>query len=247
MTDSTQVSVSSRLPLYYQVEEDMRRRIEIHEWKVGEQIPTETELCLKYRASRVTIRQAVANLVNQGLVTRERGRGTFVRQPKVAAGIRGLTSFTEEMRGLGLNAGARLLEARREHASADIAGKLRIEPGDDLVVVKRLRLGDEAPIGIQTAHLVAERFPGLDEAKLDEVSLYQYLREHYWLQPTEAEEIFEVGPASKEVAHLLECRTGFCCFLVERITYDEDGPFEYVTSVMRGDRYRIQLGLRVQT
>ena len=246
MIDAPQVSVSSRLPLYYQVEEDMKRRIATHEWKVGEQIPTETELCVKYRASRVTIRQAVANLVSQGLVTRERGRGTFVRQPKVAAGMRGLTSFTEEMRGLGLSAGARVLETRREPASVDVAGKLRIEPGNELVVVKRVRLGDAAPIGIQTAHLVAARFPGLVEAELDGVSLYQYLRERYWLQPREAEEIFEVGPASKDVARLLECRTGYCCFLVERITYDDDGPFEYVTSVMRGDRYRIQLGLRVQ-
>ena len=242
MVDAPQVSTSSRLPLYYQVEDDMRRRIETHEWKVGEQIPTETELCLKYRTSRVTIRQAVANLVNQGLVTRERGRGTFVRQPKVAAGTRGLTSFTEEMRGLGLSAGARMLETRRAPANAEVASKLRINPGDELVVVRRVRLGDSAPIGIQTAHLVAARFPGLDETKLEGVSLYQYLRDSYWLQPKEAEETFEVGPASKEVARLLDCRTGFCCFLVERITYDEDGPFEYVTSVMRGDRYRIQLG-----
>src|ERR1019366_6403807 len=114
-----------------------------------------SDLCDKYRTSRVTIRQAVANLVNQGLLTRERGRGTFVRQPKVSAGVRGLTSFTEEMRGLGLSAGARVLEVRSEPALPDTAAKLQVEPGSGLVIVKRLRLGDEAPIGIQTAHLVA--------------------------------------------------------------------------------------------
>jgi GntR family transcriptional regulator len=243
---SSPVSTNRRLPLYYQVEEDMRRRIDGHEWKVGEQIPTETELCRKYRTSRITIRQAVANLVSQGLLSRERGRGTFVRQPKVAAGARGLTSFTEEMRGLGLSAGSRVLSVRREPAAPDVAPKLQVEPGEDLVIVKRLRLGDDAPIGVQTAHLQASRFPGLENASLEGVSLYQYLQERYWLRPKEAEETFEVGPATKETARLLECRAGFCCFLVERVTYDEEGPFEYVNSLMRGDRYRIQLGLRVQ-
>jgi len=238
------VSRASRLPLYYQVEQDMRSRIEEGDWKPGEQIPTESQLCDMYGTSRITIRQAVSNLVSEGLVVREPGRGTFVREPAVTAGARGLTSFTEEMRGLGLQAGAKILDLSSEPSSPEVAGHLRIEPGTPVVMVKRLRLGDGVPIGIQTAHLIASRVPGLDQADLTDTSLYDYLREHHGIYPREAEETFYVTSASREDAELLNIRAGVCCFRVERITHDESGAFEFVTSIMRGDRYRIHLALR---
>jgi GntR family transcriptional regulator len=222
----------------------MRNRIEARDWQPGEQIPTESQLCEMYGTSRITIRQAVSNLVSEGLVVREPGRGTFVREPLVTAGERGLTSFTQEMLGLGLQAGATVLDLLCEPSSPEVASRLRIEPGTAVVTAKRLRLGDGAPIGIQTARLIASRVPGLDEADLNDTSLYEYLREHYGLYPREAEETFWVTPAGREDATLLLIRPGVCCFRVERITHDESGPFEFVTSIMRGDRYRIHLALR---
>jgi len=222
----------------------MRSRIGEHEWKPGEQIPTESQLCELYGTSRITIRQAVSNLVSDGLIVREPGRGTFVREPSVTAGERGLTSFTQEMQALGLRAGATMLDLRCEPSSPETAGRLRMEPGAPVVTVKRLRLGDGVPIGIQTAHLIGSRFPGLEHADLSDTSLYDYLRDYYGLYPREAEEAFWVTRASREDAALLNIRSGVCCFGVERITHDESGPFEFVTSIMRGDRYRIHLALR---
>jgi GntR family transcriptional regulator len=241
------VTRSNPLPLYYQVEEDMQRRIELGEWPPGHQIPTESQLCDIYGTSRITIRQAVTNLVTNGLVMREPGRGTFVREPAVTAGERGLTSFTEEMRTLGLESGSRLLDFTEEPAPPDIAHRLRIEPGDPIFKLKRLRLGDGTPLGIQVANLVAARFPGLQVSSLGDRSLYDYLRQTYGLHPLEAEETFQVTAAHKQEAALLNCRVGFCCFEVERITHDESGPFEFVTSIMRGDRYRVHLALRALT
>ncbi len=244
LTPPRKVSRSNRIPLYYQVETDIRSRIERGDWKPGQQIPTEAQLCDLYGASRITIRQAVSNLANEGLLVREAGRGTFVSEPWVTAGTRGLTSFTEEMRGLGLQAGARVLDLRIEIPSPETVQRLQLEPDSPIVVVKRLRLGNSKPIGIQTAFLPAARYPGLEQAPLADTSLYGYLQEHYGVIPTEAEETFWVAPVTGEDARLLNVRSGTCGFLVERLTFDSEGPFEFVTSVMRGDRYRIHLGLR---
>jgi len=238
------VSRANRAPLYYQIEQDLRHRIDNAEWKAGEQIPTEAELGAIYGASRVTIRQAISNLVAEGRLVREPGRGTFVSEPAVTAGPRGLTSFTEEMRGLGFTASSRLLELGLQPAGEDVAARLKIATDDPVVVVKRLRLGDGRPIGIQTAQLVARRVPGLETASLGEGSLYGYLESHYGIIPAEAEETFYAAPIARENARLLNVGEGTSGFRVERVTFDELGPFEFVTSILRGDRYRVHLGLR---
>ncbi|HEX6509765.1 MAG TPA: GntR family transcriptional regulator [Chloroflexota bacterium] len=240
------VSRSNRIPLYHQVETDMRSRIERGGWTAGQQIPTEAQLCEQYGASRITIRQAITNLVREGLLVREPGRGTFVRQPAVTAGARGLTSFTQEMLGLGLRASARILDIQVESPSVEIADKLRLQAGEQVIAIRRLRLGNETPIGIQTAYLPAGRFPGLEDVELETRSLYEVLGEQYGVIPTEADETFWVAPTGKENAELLQVKPGACCFRVERITHDDTGPFEVVTSIMRGDRYRIHLGLRAR-
>jgi GntR family transcriptional regulator len=182
--------------------------------------------------------------VSEELLVREPGRGTFVREPAVTAGARGLTSFTEEMRGLGLRAGGRVLDIGIEPCSAEAAAQLQLVPGTPVVTIKRLRLGNDAPVGLQTARLPAARVPGLEHADLQDRSLYEYLRERYGIHPTEAEETFWVGPAGRSDARLLNVSATSCCFRVTRVTHDENGPIEFVTSVMRGDRYRIHLGLR---
>jgi GntR family transcriptional regulator len=148
------------------------------------------------------------------------------------------------MQGLGLRAGSRVLEVRLEPAPEEISRHLHLAPDASVVCIKRLRLGGDIPIGIQTAYLPAARFPGLESADLSDESLYRYLHDYYGVTPTEAEETFWVTSASREEAKLLHVQSGACCFRVERTTYDDLGPFEFVTSIMRGDRYQIRLGLR---
>jgi GntR family transcriptional regulator len=232
------------LPLYHQVERDMRDRIESRAWRRGEQIPTEAELCALYGASRVTIREAIGRLVADRLLVRRRGLGTFVCEAGITAGARGLTSFTEEMAELGLEAGSRVLAVDVERCSAAVARRLHIPEHADVIAIKRLRLGDGTPLGVQTARLPSGRFPGLELLDLRGRSLYTTLAEQYGTAPVEAEEIFEVVQIRGADARLLDVRPGACGFHVERLTCDTHGPFEYVTSIMRGDRYRIRIGLR---
>lgn len=108
------VDVSSPIPYYLQISESLRARIQAGEWPRGSQIPTEAELCQAYDVSRITIRQALALLVRDGLLVRGRGKGTFVREPNLTAAPRTVSSFTTELRELGMKAGARILAADRK-------------------------------------------------------------------------------------------------------------------------------------
>ncbi|HLI07248.1 MAG TPA: GntR family transcriptional regulator [Ktedonobacteraceae bacterium] len=239
------VSKSSLIPMRYQIEQDMRERIETGIWKPGQQLPSEMELCSLYKVSRTTMRQAISQLVDEGLIVRERGRGSFIRDSMITAGARGLTSFSDEMAALGKRAGAQVLSIQKESASAQLAKRLRIKEEEPVVVIKRVRYANESPIGIQIASLPSARFPGLESADLTNQSLYAYLQQHYGVVVAEAEEIFTITPISGADARLLTIAEGTCGFYVERLTFDENKePFEFVTSLMRGDRYRIQLFLR---
>src|SRR5258708_590827 len=115
------ISKSSLIPMRYQIEQDMRERIESGIWKPGQQLPSEMELCALYKVSRTTMRQAISHLVDEGLIVRERGKGSFIRDSMITAGARGLTSFSDEMAALGKRADVQVLIIHRDPASAKIA------------------------------------------------------------------------------------------------------------------------------
>jgi len=232
-------------PLWHQAERAIRARIESGEWPPSSQIPAEDRLCELLGVSRITVRHALKNLEAQGLLRREHGRGTFVRSATVVAGARGLTSFTEEMRVLGVSVGSRVLARERVAATTLVAAALEIDEGDEVFVIRRLRLGNDAPIGIQTAHLRADRVPGLFDEDLAEGSLYTHLKRRYGIEPVEATELYRVGAVPAEEAKLLGVPEGSPGFIVERVTVDARGPFEFTSSIMRGDRYEIRSTLRL--
>jgi GntR family transcriptional regulator len=231
-------------PLYRQVEVALRERILGGEWPYGSKIPSEDQLCKAYGVSRITVRQAIRTLVEDGYLERGRGRGTFVREPTLTAGVRGLRSFSEEMRALGLEPGARVLSIGIVKATELVSDRLGIDIGEPIIQLKRLRTGDGKPIGLQVVHLPADRFPGLEHEDLEGRSLYAALQGHYKIRPREAQETFWVARVGKEEAELLQVARGACAFQVERIATDEHSAIEFTASLMRGDRYRIHWILR---
>jgi GntR family transcriptional regulator len=234
-------------PLYRQVEADLRTRVLSGELVPYTRLPSEGELATLYGASKITIRQALALLASEGLVSRQPGKGTFVRAATLTAGSRTVTSYTEEMAQLHLDAGGRVLRQELIGADDRTAERLGIEAGTSVLALDRVRLGNGTPVGIQRARIVASLVRGLEQVDLTDVSLYGLLRERYGLVPTEAEEIFRVGAVGAADAKLLEVPTRTCCFLVERLTLVGDRPFELVESVMRADRYQVRLGLKSNT
>src|SRR6266480_6637171 len=137
---------NSPLPRYYQLKEIMRERIRTGEWKPGDLIPSERELGEKYGISRMTARQAITDLVNEGLFYREQGKGTFVSRHKITQQLIRLTGFTEDIRARGQRPGAKVLSARMVPADETTAERLRIKPGLLICRLNRLRLADEEPL-----------------------------------------------------------------------------------------------------
>jgi GntR family transcriptional regulator, N-acetylglucosamine utilization regulator len=231
-------------PLWHQVERSIRASIDSGRWEPGARIPAEGELTTMLGVSRITVRHALANLEAAGVLRRDHGRGTFVRTTRLVAGTRALTSFSEEMAALGLAISTRVLDFRRVRATAAVAAALEIAPGTPVVRVRRLRLGGQQPIGVQSAHLRADRVDGLAAVDLGEGSLYGVLRERFGITPAWAEEVFRVAGASARDAAVLGIEPGDAVFVVERLTSDDSGPFELTMSTMRGDRYEIRSSLR---
>jgi GntR family transcriptional regulator len=232
-------------PLWHQAEMALRGLIEGGEWSAGAQLPNEDRLGEMLGISRITLRHALRNLEEAGLLRREHGRGTFVRSATVIAGVHGLTSFTEEMRTLALVATSQLIGANRVEASLEMAEALEIALGDPVVQLKRLRLGNGLPIGIQNSHLPEARVPGLLANASSVQSLYSWLDERCGIKPVKAKEVYRVGRVAEIDSELLQLAPDTPAFEVERIAYDSRGPFEYALSTMRADRYEIRSTLYV--
>lgn len=238
------VDPTSAIPRYLQVEDILAARISAGEWAPGQQIPTETDLCDEYGVSRVTVRQALARLVHRGILERERGRGTFVRDPHLTVNARSVHSFSNELHALGLKAGSRLLTYDHVQAAEAVASDLECEPGTDLVRVFRVRTADNQPIALQTSLLLAELVPDLEPHLANDMSLYRTLREYYGIAPVEAREVLRVTSLSGESARLLDARDGSAAFDIVRVAYDGRRAYERTSSLIRGDRYEIRLALR---
>jgi GntR family transcriptional regulator len=218
--------------------------IEAGEWQTGEQLPNEDKLAESFGVSKITVRQALQELATLGYVRREQGRGTFVSRPKFHHGPRELTSFSEEMQQHRLAANSRVIESLQTTADEGVADALQIPVGEAVFKLKRLRLADAEPMGIQTAYVPAALAPGFLDEDFETASLYNVLENRYGLVPAKAREIYSAVPAESEPAALLKVAAGSPVLSVERITFLASGkPLEFVQSLMRSDRYSISLEL----
>jgi GntR family transcriptional regulator len=240
------VRTAEPLPRYYQVERALRERIEAGEWSVGDLFPPERELVALYGISRMTVRQALSGLVADGLLHRQRGRGTFVAPAKLHKQPSSLLSFTEDVTRRGKRAAARVLQARFASLPPVAVGSLDVEVGRAGVVIERLRLVNDEPIGIERSHLAFDGCQGILEADLSS-SLYTVLREEFGLVPVRAAESIEAGACSKRAAEVLGVQPGAPVLLITRTTYGSNGrPFEFVQSTYRCDRYVFHVNLTPQ-
>ena len=233
-----------RLPLYTQLKERIWEMVEQGQLKPGDQLPSERELCERYNISRMTCRQALSDLVNEGLLYRMQGRGTFVASPKVTQGLLGLTGFTEDMLSRGLIPETRVLSVEVVPASNKVAAFLELAIGERVVRLVRLRLASGQPMCLEQCHLPENLAPGLEKRRDLSGSLYKILSAHYGLHMVKAHETLEAVAAREREAEALEVATGSPLLLLERVTRGADGrAMEYVRSFYRGDRYRFQTEL----
>jgi GntR family transcriptional regulator len=235
------------IPLYHQLKTVILREIEGGRWPPDEQLPTEDALAHRFSVSKITVREALRELAAEGFIRREQGRGTFVERRRLQQGPRKLTSFTDEMRSHGLLPTSRILEQGAAAAPAIVARALGITPDAQVFRLRRLRLANREPMGVQTAYLPLDLVPGIGKIRFANASLYDVLQSQYGLHPTTARETYSVTILKRSDAGLLGVPARSPAISAERVTRLADGrPFEYVQSVMRGDRYKVVIDLTRQ-
>lgn len=236
----------STVTLQRQIARSLRTRLQKGEWRAGDRLPSERDLCETYGVSRITVRYALDNLEREGLISRDRGSRALVRAPLFEAAPRKVASLTKELATKGMTAGAAILGVTEVPGTADLepldTTSKQNEPSR-LFRIHRLRTADGLPIAVQLTFLPAARFPGLLDYIREDTSLYALLGKLYRVHPTSGTETFRVGQASAEHAPLLQVPIGTPVFVISRIARDEVGLYERTHTVFRGDRYTITINL----
>jgi GntR family transcriptional regulator len=230
----------SKLPLYHQLYEILRQDILRGEWQPGDMIPPESELTERHGISRTTVRQVLDLLANEGLIYRQQGRGTFVAHPTVEQALVRIISFTEDMRQRGFRPGTEVLSAGVVAAPPDIAEKLGIEPGDELVRLERLRLADGEPMSVEESHLVHRYCPGVLKGDYASNPLREALERDYGIRWLHARQVIRAIPAPGDLARTLSIPPRSALLTIERVSYSQQNtPVEFLRIYYRGDRYAL--------
>lgn len=243
MTASGQVPATSWLPQYRQIERALRERLPA--MHPGERLPSDAELCDEFGVSRMTARNAMQRLAEDGLVERIPGRGTFVVVPPSHRYADRLMAFSHEMERQGRTPSSRLLAREVRPATDAEASALSLRPTDLVVLVRRLRRADGVPIAVETAVLVRRTEEGVMAADLEAGSLHEALaRSGLILRRGNATITAEA--ATSEDAHLLDVHEGDPLLVERRVITDGQGrPIEATESRYPGERYALDVRFEV--
>jgi len=240
----------SLLPLYERVESVLAAGIADGSLPPETQLPAEERLIEQFKVSRTTVRKAIQNLIERGLVEVRRGKGTFVTQPKITQELTELTGFVEDMQTLGRRATARLLDKRIVAADEAVAHHLALAPGTLVVRLRRVRLADGVAVSFDETYLpreIGEKVAGSD---LEAEPVFSLLENRYDTPLVEAEYKLEAAAADPDAARALQVPTGSPIFLIERTSYTaENRPVDYERLHYRGDliRFVTRLARRPRT
>jgi len=195
--------------------------------------------------SRATVRQAFDALVRDGLVYRQRGRGSFVAHPTIEQGIGRIITFTEDMRQRGFAPGTKILSAEVVPAPESIAKELGIGAGDETIRLERLRLADDEPMSLEESWLVHRICRGLLQLDYRSRSLRELLEVHFGLRWARAKQTIRAISASHPLADRLSVPVNSAVLYIERVSFsEEDVPVEFLRLHHRGDRYVLYGELR---
>ena len=243
--DKTMLDKSTPIPLYFQLKEIVKEKIDNGELKSGDLIPSEREFKERYDISRPTIRQALKELVNEGLLHREKGKGTFVSKPKINYGfIQKFTTFYDDMEKKGYKTKTKVVNMEVEKARMSLAKKLNIKKDEKVIIIDRVRYIQDEPVVIVKNHIPYNLSPGLKSQKLEDKSLYRLLADKFKIKPYKAEITLEPINADEYDAKALKVDIGAPMHLMGNITYTKENIImDYFESRFRGDKGKVKVEL----
>ena len=231
-------------PVYRQIARHLKEHIKVNGLGDDDLIPSERELCEVFDTSRMTVRQAIDLLVNEGVLVRKKGKGTFVKTLKLRQQLTSLTSFTMDMIGQGMVPTSRMLSCEVVEASKEVAERLNIKEASQVIKLERVRLANDKPHAYECCYLLYPDASAVLDVDFTNRSLYNFLLEQCNLKLSKAKESIEVMPCPKDVCELLKIAKHSLAFHMERVVYDDtDRPVEYVESCYRVDKFRFEVEL----
>lgn len=236
--NSAHFNPHSPIPLYHQAYLLIRNMITNGLLKHGDLLPSEIELAHSLNIGRQTLRQAMSKLVEEGLVERFSGRGTFVCENKAGNDFLLDRSFSQEMIEMGKNPHSKVLKKSNEVIDEKAPLCFQNKLSAPCLHLTRLRFSDNIPIGLQEAIILTERCPGLDKHDFTKESLFRVITEIYGLEISEIYHIVNAVISTEMQAKLLEIKTGDPLLFEKSVTFLSDGePIETTTSYFRADKY----------
>ena len=229
-------------PLYRQLKKAIQAAILNDTYQQGEKIPTEPELSEQYNVSRITVRKAVEELVKEGYLVKQQGKGTFVSLPKIDRKIEHVMGFTAACLANGFTSHSEVTKTEVIKGDADLRKALQLEKDEKVLYIQRKRFAGDNPLMLENNYYPYNRYSFLVNETLDG-SLYDLLREKYEIFPNQSgKTTLEIALADEEQAQLLETSIGKPLFYMNAVIYDQHGrPVHAGKQYIIGDRYQFTL------
>lgn len=227
-------------PLYVQIQEYLAELIYSGELSPNAKLPSERELSQELGVSRMTVRRAITELVNEGLLVRYHGSGTYVAEPKLVYDARELIDHAASIRKRGLTYSSQLLEFSQVPASKRLAGVLSVDIGHPLYRIVKLHLANRQPVVVERAYIPLWCCPDLEEFDMERVSIYDLFLERYGMHLCRIAQTVEAVVALEMVAEQLRVAAGTPLLLITREVFAQDSrPVQHSRDFVRGDFVRI--------
>jgi len=235
----------SVIPLYQQVADDIRHRIETSEYTAGQMIPSETKLCEIYQVSRITVRNAISKLVEEEILVKRHGKGTFVQNTKIDSELLSFAGFTTTWQKRNIKTYNRILAARKTEATKKVASRLNIEEGGPVVYLKRLRYANGHAVLLEHVYLDYEKYAFLLDTDLDNKSLYAVMAEKTGLNPERSCSsltTLEAADATTDEQALLELNDRNAVLVMEETVIKDSGEVVHFTKqILSGSFFKFSM------
>ncbi|SCY66192.1 GntR family transcriptional regulator [Alkaliphilus peptidifermentans] len=220
----------SSVALYEQLKAIIKGNIVNGTYKVGDKLPNETELCEAYDVSRITVRRALKELSNEGLIEIKQGKGTFVAKQKLSIQIIDLGGYTNRLSNDHNKIVSKVLEKKIISADNEVAKAFQMDNGFKVLRLKRLILDDEAPLSIDISYFPIDVYPNIIDKITDGVSTFNIIRNDYGIVMAKAYKEFNVLTDQYDFKKLLKCSPTEPLFGIKKIIYDnKNRPIHYST------------------
>jgi len=231
---------TSGIPLHVQLTNVLREQVLNRQLQPEDRLPSERELCEMYGISRITVRQALNTLTQEGLVYSTAGKGTFIAGSALDEELQPLSSFTQDMERRGMKSSSQVLTTHVFPADDFWASRLKIPRGAEVVYLHRLRLGDNLPVSIQHTYLPHHLCPNLITIDFSAHSLYDVLRRDFGHHLAHSDTLIEAALADAEEASLLKLQMPSAVLISEQSTYLDTGVIIEITrSIFNAERYKL--------